>query len=186
MARRREPARYQLPFEFTWHTGETTAVPRALLQDLASEQATSRGVRRVQEEVVVHTAADAAHYLLHNVFVPFDQFDQEELWLLLLSTRQRITHEVMLYRGTIDQVPVRVAEILKEAVRVNAPVILLAHNHPSGAVSPSLQDVQITRLVDQASTLLGIQCLDHLIVGKQTWTSLRACGLGFAPATHQT
>jgi DNA repair protein RadC len=151
--RRREKSPYQLPFEFGRHRVEDTTVYRALLHRLAAE---SRFVRVVRDEIVVRSPADAAVHLLKEVFVPFERLDQEELWVLLLSTRNRITHEVMLYRGTVDTVLVRPAEVFKEAVRVNAAAVLLAHNHPSGESSPSPQDVQLTELVNQAGELLGI------------------------------
>ncbi len=171
---------YQLPFEFGPRNSEQTAVYRTLLQSLAAENEGSRFVRVVHDEVVVRSAADAAVHLLQKVFVPFERLDQEELWILLLSTRNRITHEVMLYRGTLDMIPVRPAEVFKEAVRVNAAAVLLAHNHPSGEPFPSPQDVQLTETVVQAGTLLGILVLDHIVVGRQTWTSLAERGLGFA------
>lgn len=137
MPRRRERSPYQLPLEFGARTSQETAVYRAVLQSLAGDAAENRFVRAVREEVVVHRPADAAAHLLQQIFVPFERFDQEELWLLLLSARNRITHEVMLYRGTVDSIPIRPAEVFKEAIRVNAAGILLAHNHPSGECSPS-------------------------------------------------
>lgn len=154
---------------------------RALLQSLAADRESNRFVRVVREEVIVRTPADAAVHLQEKVFAPFDRLDQEELWVLLLSTGHRITHEVMLYRGTVDMIFVRPAEIFKEAVRVNAAAVLLAHNHPSGEPSPSPQDVALTATVNLAGELLGIQLVDHIVVGRQAWTSLRERGLAFAP-----
>src|SRR4051812_40011650 len=63
------------------------------------QEGQSRFVRLVQEEVVIHSPGDAAVHLLNRVYTPFDQFDQEELWTLLLNTHNRVTHEVMVYRG---------------------------------------------------------------------------------------
>lgn len=180
MPRRRERSPYQLPLEFGVRNSEDTAVYRAVLQSLASEHNGNRFVRVVRDEIVVRRPEDAAAHLLRKIFVPFERFDQEELWLLLLSARNRITHEVMLYRGTLDLVPIRPAEVFKEAIRVNAASLVLAHNHPSGECSPSPQDVTLTELVDKAGAMLGIPVLDHIVVGKQTWISLRDRGLGFS------
>jgi len=177
--RRRELSPYQLPFEFGPRNIEQTALYRTLLQSLAAENEGSRFVRVVRDEVVVRSPGDAATHLLQKVFVPFERLDQEELWILLLSTRNRITHEVMLYRGTVDLIPVRPAEVFKEAIRINAAAVLLAHNHPSGEPSPSPQDVQLTETVVQAGVLLGIPVLDHIVVGQQAWASLAERGLGF-------
>lgn len=179
MPRRREQPFYQLPFEFGPRFLEETVFYRSLLHSLTVESDSNRFVRTVREEVVVRTPADAATHLREKVFVPFDRCDQEELWVLLLSTRNRITHEVMLYRGTLDMVPVRPAEVFKEAVRVNAAAVLLAHNHPSGDSSPSPEDVALTETVNLAGEVLGIQLVDHIVVGRQAWTSLRERKLAF-------
>ena len=72
-----------------------------------------------------------------RIFSPFSTFDQEELWVLLMNRKSRITHDVMLYRGTLFTSLVRMGELYKEAVRLNAPMILLSHCHPSGDPTPS-------------------------------------------------
>jgi DNA repair protein RadC len=140
-----------------------------------------RFVREVQEKVYVKSPADAAHYLLTNVYAPFDQFSQEEMWVLLLNSRTRITHEVMVYRGTVNSALVRVPEIFKEAIKVNAPGLILSHCHPSADPEPSPEDAMITRQARLAAELLDIDLLDHIVVGKDAWVSLRARGLGFDP-----
>lgn len=85
----------------------------------------------------------------------------------------------MIYRGTVNAVSIRQAELLKEAVRVNSPSLILSHIHPSGDPTPSPEDVQVTRQVNEAAKLLGIDLVDHIIVGKDTWVSLKERGLGF-------
>ena len=116
---------------------------------------------------------------MENIYTPFDAFDQEELWVLLLNTKNWVTHEAMVYRGTINTVQVREAELLKAAVRVNAPLLILSHNHPSADPSPSPEDVQVTVRANQAAGLLGLELLDHIIVGQDRWVSLKERGLGF-------
>lgn len=138
-----------------------------------------RFVREVQENVRITSPSDAASYLIKRVYTPFDQFDQEEVWILLLNAKSRITHEVMLYRGTINTAYIRTAEIFKEAVRVNATGLILSHCHPSGDVTPSPEDVEVTRKAREAATILSITLEDHIIVGKNEWVSLRERGLGF-------
>lgn len=137
-----------------------------------------RFVRVVQEEVVVHSPVEAAHHLMSRIYTPFESFDQEELWLLLMNRKQRVTHEVMLYRGTVGSVYIRPAEVFKEAIRVNAPAILLSHVHPSGDPSPSPEDLALTVVVDQAGALLGIEIIDHIIVGNPGWLSMREQKIG--------
>lgn len=140
---------------------------------------TGRFVREVKESVQVISPTIAGQYLLERVFTPFEQFDQEETWVLLLNTKHWITHDVMIYRGTINSAIIRAAEIFKPAVRVNAQVIIMAHNHPSGSPDPSPEDIQITQHLEQVGRQLEIELLDHIIVGKDCWVSLRDKGLGF-------
>ena len=139
----------------------------------------SRFVREVRESVRIHSPTEAAHYLLSKVFTPFEQFEQEEMWVLLLNTKAHVTHEVMIYRGTVNTIDVREAEVLKEAVRLNAPSLILSHVHPSGDASPSPEDVQVSRRIHQAAKLLGLSLLDHIIIGKDSWVSLKERKLGF-------
>lgn len=139
----------------------------------------SRFVREVPERVCINSPNAAAQYLLEKVFVPFEDFDQEEMWVLLLDNKLRITHEIMVYRGTVNTTHIRHAELLKEAVRVNAPALILSHCHPSGDPTPSREDIEVSELINKAASLLGLSLEDHLIVGKDSWVSLKERGLGF-------
>lgn len=140
---------------------------------------TQRFVREVKESVQIIAPNIAGQYLVERVFVPFEQFDQEETWVLLLNTKNWITHDVMVYRGTVNSAIIRPAEIYKPAVRVNATAVIMAHNHPSGDATPSPEDIAVTRTIEQAGLQLGIDLLDHIVVGKDRWVSLRDKGLGF-------
>jgi DNA repair protein RadC len=138
-----------------------------------------RFVREVEEKVYVRSPADAAQHLLTRVYVPFEEFSQEEIWVLLVNTKNRITHEVLVYRGTVSTVQVRTAELLREAVKVNAPALILSHCHPSGDPTPSPEDVGVTRQARLAADLLDLDLLDHIVVGKDAWISMRERNLGF-------
>ncbi len=139
-----------------------------------------RFAREAQGTTVIRTPADAASYCLTHIFSAIDRIDQEELWILLLNIKNVITHDVMLYRGTLDSVHVRPAEVFKEAIRVNAASILLAHNHPSGDPTPSPHDVRLNEILYKISVLLEIDLLDHIVVGNGAWYSLKEHGLGFS------
>ncbi len=102
---------------------------------------------------------------------------QEELRVLLLDTRNRVQRKVTLYRGNVNTTVVRIAEVLREAVRDNAPGIILVHNHPSGDPDPSPEDVRVTAKVVEAGRLLDVEVLDHIIVGRGRFVSLRERGL---------
>lgn len=138
-----------------------------------------RFVREVKEPIALTTPLLAADYLVKHIYTPFEQFDQEELWVLLLNSKNYITHEAMIYRGTLNSVLIRATELFKAAVRVNASGLILSHVHPSGDPTPSPEDVQVTRRVREIATLLEMELEDHIIVGKDSWVSLRERGLGF-------
>jgi DNA repair protein RadC len=83
------------------------------------------------------------------------------------------------YVGTINSSQVRVAEIFREAIRQNAVGIIVAHNHPSGDPTPSNEDVTVTTELIEAGKLLGIDLLDHLVIGHGRFVSLRERRLAF-------
>ena len=177
------PERYQLPLlvEFGGTPApDPTAMVHSVLDGLSQgEPGISRFVRPVREELFIRTPRDAAEHLLQHVYTPFDQFDQEELWTLLLNNKNRVTHEVLVYRGTINTVYVRLAELFKEAVRVNAAGFLLSHCHPSGDPTPSSEDIRLTELILQVAPQLDILLLDHIVVGRNVWVSMKEKGLAF-------
>lgn len=144
-----------------------------------SKQAVARFVREPQEKVQVRSPTVAATYLMEHVYIPFEEFSQEEMWVLLLDTKNRITHEVMVYRGTVNTMTVRVGEILREAINVNATGIIISHNHPTGDPDPSPEDVATTKHIVEAAKLLDVEVLDHLVIGRGRWFSMKERGLGF-------
>jgi len=105
--------------------------------------------------------------------------DHEELWVLVMDTRNKVMAFVMLYRGTVNTTQSRVGEVFRQAILENGPSIILVHNHPSGDPDPSPEDIAITRELDKAGELLDIRVLDHMVIGRKTYVSLRDRGLGF-------
>lgn len=99
--------------------------------------------------------------------------EQEHLRVLLLDKRQQVikVHEVA--KGATDRVDVRMAEIFREAVRVNAMRLILAHNHPSGDPEPSPDDVRFTAEAVKAGKVLDIKVQDHLVIGGGRFVSIR-------------
>lgn len=71
----------------------------------------------------------------------------------------------------------RIAEVFRATLISNSPALILVHNHPSGDPQPSPEDVELTRVLLDAGKLLDIQVLDHLIIGRNKWRSLREMGL---------
>lgn len=93
--------------------------------------------------------------------------------ILCLSTKHRVIayHEVS--RGTLDATLVHPREVFKAALLANAAAVILFHNHPSGDPAPSADDVQLTRRLVDAGTLLGVDVLDHIIVGDGRYYSFK-------------
>lgn len=83
-----------------------------------------------------------------------------------------------IYRGSLNSSLIRVGEIFKPALRLNAASVIIGHNHPSGAVEPSPEDVMVTTQVNQGARLLDLELLDHILVARGNWVSLREKGLG--------
>ncbi len=138
-----------------------------------------RFVQEARAEIQIGSPEQAAAYLQQHVYTPFDQFDQEELWVLLLNNKNWITHQVMVYRGTVNSVLIRTVELFKAAIRVNAPALILSHCHPSTDPTPSPEDIEVTRQAVEVAALLGIELFDHLIIGGEKWISLRRKKWGF-------
>lgn len=120
----------------------------------------------------VRTPADIAEHLLPVMGV----LPREELRVLLLNTKNVVTAEATVYVGNLAGSSVRVGEVYRDAVRRDAASIVVAHNHPSGDPSPSSEDLRITGELAAAGRLLDIELLDHLVIGRDRWISLRALG----------
>lgn len=118
---------------------------------------------------------DAANLLM----LEMGSLEQEHLRTLLLDTKNRVLASPTVYVGNVNASIIRVSEVFREAVRENATAIIVAHNHPSGDPTPSPEDVQVTRSIVEAGSLLGIDVLDHLVIGHQRFVSLKERGLGF-------
>jgi len=104
--------------------------------------------------------------------------EQEHFALLLLNTRHRIlTSPTILYKGTVNSINIRIADILREVVRYNATALLTAHNHPSGDPQPSPEDISVAQEQKKACTSIGVDFVDHLILGRSRWVSLKERGV---------
>jgi len=104
---------------------------------------------------------------------------QEELHVMLLDTKHRLMRTVVVNRGNVNSAMVRAAEVFREPIKDSATCVIVAHNHPSGDPTPSPEDVEITRHLVDAGKLLDIEVIDHLIIGKQDWRSMKEKRLGF-------
>ena len=117
----------------------------------------------------------------HSQFAAFIALDQEHMRVLLLNTRNQVLSIQEIYVGNISGAAVRASEVFRPAVRDNAPAIIVVHNHPSGDPAPSEADVSVTRDLVAAGKLMGIELLDHVIIGAgNSYVSLNEKGMGFS------
>ena len=99
--------------------------------------------------------------------------DSERFVVMLLDTKNNVLGMHTLYVGSLNTCVVRVGEVFKAAIVYGAASIILAHNHPSGDPTPSPEDVRVTELITDAGRLLDIAVLDHVVVGRNRFVSLK-------------
>ena len=98
---------------------------------------------------------------------------QEEMKLLLLNTKARLIGESNISKGTVNSAVVSPRELFLEALQKNAVFIILLHNHPSGDPTPSKEDIVVSKRVKEAGELIGIELLDHIIIGNNCYISMK-------------
>lgn len=116
-----------------------------------------------------------------NLFKPhLMNKDQEHLFVLALNTRNKVIRDPYeVYKGSLNSSLIRIAEIFRAPIKINAAAIIVAHNHPSGDPTPSPDDVAVTKAIKEAGKLLDIELLDHLVIAGDKFISLKERALGF-------
>ncbi|MEE8384631.1 MAG: DNA repair protein RadC, partial [Dehalococcoidia bacterium] len=128
-----------------------------------------------EERPCIRSAEDIANLLLADMAL----LEQEHLRVVLLNTRNQVLATPEVYKGTVNATHVRVSDLFRDAVRQGCPSIIVVHNHPSGDPTPSADDVTMTRQVAEAGALLNIDVLDHIVLARNGFVSLRERNLGF-------
>ena len=128
-----------------------------------------------EERPRITCPSDAANLLMSEMSL----LEQEHLRVLLLNTRNEVLRIHTAYIGSLNTSVVRIAELFRPAIRDNAAYIIVVHNHPSGDPSPSPEDIRVTREIAKAGKLLGIELLDHVVIGQHRFVSLKERRLGF-------
>ncbi|KAF0111582.1 MAG: DNA repair protein RadC [Chloroflexi bacterium] len=138
------------------------------------------GIRLKKENPDLPNAINSPEDAAELVRYDMEGLIQENLWVLLLDTRNRKIGIEKVYVGSLNASMVRVGELFRGALQRSAAAIILAHNHPSGDATPSPEDVALTRAVVEAGKLLDVDVLDHLVIGNNCFVSMKEKGLGFA------
>jgi DNA repair protein RadC len=165
---------HKMPFDELRHRRGIGLAKAAQLK-AAVELGRRLSVALPEERPTIQSPDDAAALLLYEM----GALEQEHFRVLLLDTRNRLIRMAEVYQGSLNASLIRVGEAFREAVRSNAASVIMVHNHPSGDPTPSPDDVSVTRALVEAGRLLDIEVLDHLIIGKNRFVSLKAKGLGF-------
>jgi DNA repair protein RadC len=105
--------------------------------------------------------------------------EREELRVVILDTKNHVLRVATIYQGNVSASLVRIGELYRDAVRLNAASVILVHNHPSGDPTPSPEDLHLTAEALAAGRLLDIGLLDHLVIGHDAFVSLRDRGVAF-------
>jgi DNA repair protein RadC len=101
----------------------------------------------------------------------------EEMRILFLNAKNTLIANEALWHGSVDEASVHVREVIARAIAVGATALIIVHSHPSGDPTPSSQDIRLTRDLVEAERHMKVTVHDHVIVGAQGRTSMRAMGL---------
>lgn len=105
--------------------------------------------------------------LVQLLFEYLDGADRENMVVIMLNTKYKVIGINTAHIGSLDSTIIHPREIFKPAILSNAAAIVIAHNHPSGDAIPSRQDVEVTEKIKDAGEMIGIELLDHIIIGNK-------------------
>ncbi len=149
--------------------GESLAAHWALLMEIFA-RLSEAPVRERQVFSGPEVVVEAARARMGHLAV-------EEFWVALVDNKNRLIAWERVGRGTVDEIPVYPREVLALAIKHQASGVILAHNHPGGDPTPSVQDRELTRRIVQLGRELGLRVLDHLVVAEAGHFSFQDAGL---------
>ena len=121
-----------------------------------------------KKNIKIKSSADVAELLMEEL-----RFEKVEyVKLILLNSKNIVVRIINISKGGTNSAIVEPKEVLQEAIKTGTPRIILVHNHPSGDCTPSQSDIDMTKRLYNASSILGIQLLDHIVIGKGCYTSI--------------
>lgn len=122
------------------------------------------GKRRQKEKPEQRPDLGSATRVYNEMHPQLQDLDVEEFWALLLNQHFRLIKKVCISHGGITEVSVDIRIILREAILANATILAVCHNHPSGNLTPSRQDDELTRSIKKACDVMRIHFMDHVII----------------------
>ena len=134
--------------------------------------ATEMGRRRTAETPELQPKIEVAHNVFTLMQPLIGELPHEEFWVLYLNSTNRVIHKARLFSGGITHTTVDVRLLFKTALEQGAIALILVHNHPSGSITPSKEDIELTQRVKTAGDMLDIKLLDHVIITEKEYLSL--------------
>lgn len=128
--------------------------------------------KHVEGRYTIRSPEDAAAYLMTDM----STLQQEHFVVLFLNVKNEVLHKQTVFIGSLNSSIVHPREIFREAVKRSAASIIVAHNHPSGHPAPSPEDIEVTKRLVEAGSIVGIDLLDHVIIGDHRFISLKEKG----------
>lgn len=125
-----------------------------------------------QDRYVIRSPEDGANYVMNDMRF----LSQEHFVCLYLNTKNQVLHQQTIFIGSLNASIVHPREVFKEAFRRSAASIICLHNHPSGDPAPSREDIEVTKRLVECGKLIGIDILDHIIIGDKKFVSLKEKG----------
>ncbi|MGG3689610.1 RadC family protein [Caldifermentibacillus hisashii] len=125
-----------------------------------------------EERYVIRSPEDGANYVMEEMRF----LTQEHFVCLFLNTKNEVIHKQTIFIGSLNASIVHPRELFKEAFRRSAASMICLHNHPSGNPEPSREDIEVTRRLVECGKILGVDVLDHIIIGDKRYVSLKEKG----------
>ncbi len=151
---------------------EEKAIMLLAALDLGRQWHEEQGEEMTDSDVICDTPK-----VLNKILAYTGKYDREVFSVVLLDVKNKVTGIYQASIGLLDAALVGPREVFKEAVKNMAAKIIISHNHPSGDTTPSKADIEMTKKICQAGELLGIPVVDHIIIGKNRYTSFVEEGL---------
>ncbi len=126
-----------------------------------------------EERTIIRCPEDVCSLLMEDL----RNMDREYFLALLLNTKNQVLAKETISIGTLNASMVHPRELFKVAIRRSAAAVILVHNHPSGDPTPSREDIALTKRLQEAGEIIGIDVLDHIVIGDNRFTSLKSQGL---------
>ena len=144
--------------------GRVKAIQLKAMCELSSRMNKPSNYRKIK----ITSSKDVANLLMNDL-----RFEKKEIVKLIILNNKNIILKIMdISLGGGNYAVIDIRFILSEVIKMGAPQIILVHNHPSGDVTPSREDIEVTKRLRQASELLGVRLLDHIIIGNMDYRSI--------------